>query len=286
LTRCLVAAALALTAFAQSQVMNEQADTSGVVRTARIIQVLPEMNQLNESVRDQPDASKVMRLRQQILEKVVETSLQVDATIAQIDNEIAQSNEIRGYLSDKRDKAVNRANLLSIVSAGTLGATSAGLQLPSGENKASSMVGLAAGLVSSSLAISAIRAPKGGTRIFDFNSNMLAEFFDRPALGDSRYDAIVWSFLNDVAPADQEGLTRKEHLIQTWITLKRTDPPSTSAGKDKIDRVTSQPSDKLPLTIDDLEDRSAMLEDVRAKVSFLKRDLAALLLSLPQRTGN
>ena len=286
MTRCLVAAALALTAFAQSQVMNEQADTSGVVRTARIIQVLPEMNQLNESVRDQSDASKVMRLRQQILEKVVETSLQVDATIAQIDNEIAQSNEIRGYLSDKRDKAVNRANLLSIVSAGTLGATSAGLQLPSGENKASSMVGIAAGLVSSSLAISAIRAPKGGTRIFDFNSNMLAEFFDRPALGDSRYDAIVWSFLNDVAPADQEGLTRKEHLIQTWITLKRTDPPSTSAGKDKIDRVTSQPSDKLPLTIDDLEDRSAMLEDVRAKVSFLKRDLAALLLSLPQRTGN
>jgi len=118
LTRCLVAAALALTAFAQSQVMKEQADTSGVVRTARIIQVLPEMNQLNESVRDQSDASKVMRLRQQILEKVVETSLQVDATIAQIDNEIAQSNEIRGYLSDKRDKAVNRANLLSIVSAG------------------------------------------------------------------------------------------------------------------------------------------------------------------------
>jgi len=47
--------------------------------------------------------------------------------------------------------------------------------------------------------------------------------------------------------------------------------------------VTSQPSDKLPLTIDDLEDRSAMLEDVRAKISFLKRDLAALLLSLPNR---
>jgi hypothetical protein len=227
-----------------------------------------------------------MRFRQQILEKVVAASLQVDATIAQIDNEIAQSNEIRSYLSDKRDKAVNRANLLSIVSAGTLGATSAGLQLPAGENKASTIVGIAAGLVSSSLAISGIRAQKGGTRIFDFNSNMLAEFFDLPALGDSRYDPIVWSFLNDVAPTDQEGLTRKERLIQTWITLKRTDPPSTSAGKDKIHRVASQPSDKLPLTIDDLEDRSAMLEDVRAKVSFLKRDLAALLLSLPEPTGN
>jgi hypothetical protein len=286
LTRCLVAAALALTALAQPQVKKEEANTSGVLRTARIIQVLPEMNQLNESARNESDASKVMRFRQQILEKVVAASLQVDATIAQIDNEIAQSNEIRSYLSDKRDKAVNRANLLSIVSAGTLGATSAGLQLPAGENKASTIVGIAAGLVSSSLAISGIRAQKGGTRIFDFNSNMLAEFFDLPALGDSRYDPIVWSFLNDVAPTDQEGLTRKERLIQTWITLKRTDPPSTSAGKDKIHRVASQPSDKLPLTIDDLEDRSAMLEDVRAKVSFLKRDLAALLLSLPEPTGN
>ncbi len=143
------------------------------------------------------------------------------------------------------------------------------------------MVGIAAGVLSSSLAISGIRAQKGGTRLFDFGSNMLAELFDRPALGDSRYDPIVWSFLNDVAPTDEGGLTRKERLIQTWITLKRTDPPSSSAGKNKIDRVTSQPSDKLPLTIDDFEDRSAMLEDVRAKISFLKRDLAALLLSLP-----
>jgi hypothetical protein len=273
--------ALAFSALAQSQVKNNGAESSTVTRTARIIQVLPEINQLNELVHNQFDPAKITPLRQVIIEKVLAASLEVDATIAQIDNEIAQSNEVRGYLSDKRDRAVNRANLLSIVSGGTLGATSAGLQLPSGENKASSIVGIAAGVLSSTLAISGIRAQKGGTRQFDFSSNMLAELFDRSTLGDSRYDPIVWSFLNDVAPTDDEGLTRKERLIQTWITLKRTDPPSTSAGKNKIDRVTSQPSDKLPLTIDDLEDRSAMLEDVRAKISFLKRDLAALLLSLP-----
>lgn len=281
LNRCLAITALAFPALAQTQIKKDEAETSSVMRTARIIKVLPEINQLNELTHDQADASRITPLRQQILEKVVAASLQVDATIAQIDNEIAQSNEVHGYLSDKRDKTVNRANLLSVLAGGTLGATSAGLQLPSGENKASSIVGIAAGVVSSSLAISGIRAQKGATRLFDFNSNMLAELFGRPALEDSRYDPIVWSFLNDVAPTDQEGFTRKERLIETWITLKRTDPPSTAAGKSKIDRLTSQPSDRLFLTIDDLEDRSAMLEDVRAKVSFLKRDLAALLLSLP-----
>jgi hypothetical protein len=284
LTRSLGISALAFSALAQSQVKQSEADMLTVMSTTRIIQVLPEINQLNELVHNRSDASKIGLLRQEIIEKVLAASLEVDATIAQIDNEIAQSNEVRGYLSDRRDKAVNRANLLSIVSGGALGATSAGLQLPSRENGASSIVGIAGGVLSSSLAISGIRAQKGGTRLFDFSSNMLAELFDRSALGDSRYDPIVWSFLNDVAPTDQDRLTRKERLIQTWITLKRTDPPSTSAGKNKIDKVTSQPSDKLRLTIDDLEDRSAMLEDVRAKISFLKRDLAALLLSLPLTT--
>lgn len=168
----------------------------------------------------------------------------MDAAIAQIDHEIAQPNEVRGNLSDKRDRAVNRANLLSIASGGTLGATSAGLQLPTGENKASSMVGIAAGVLSSTLAISGSRAQKGETRLFDFSSNTLAELFDRSTLGDSRYGPIVWSFLNDVAPADEEGLTRKERLIQTWITLKRTG-------------------------------------SYERKSHFSKRDLAALLLSLP-----
>jgi hypothetical protein len=41
------------------------------------------------------------------------------------------------------------------------------------------------------------------------------------------------------------------------------------------------PAEHQLLTIDDLEDRMAMLQDVRAKISYLKRDLAALLLSLP-----
>ena len=284
--RRLALTALAFSGIAQPQVTADDAETSQMMHTARIIRVLPELRELINLTRSQADPSKLTPLRQNILEKVVAASLQVDATIAQIDNEIAQSNEVCGYLSDKRDKAVNRVNLLSIVTGGTLGATSEGLQLPSGQNKASSIVGIAAGAVSSGLAISGIRAQKGGTRLFDFNSNMLAGLFNRSTLDDSRYDPIVWSFLNDVAPTDQGGLTRKERLIQTWITLKRIDLPSTSAGKNKIDRVTSQPSDKLLLTIDDLEDRSAMLADVRAKVSFLKRDLAALLSSLPADESN
>lgn len=205
-------------------------------------------------------------------------SLQVDATIAQIDNEISRANELRGFLSDRRDATVSRANLLSILIGGGLGATSSGLQLSSTLEKPAAAVGIASGTLSASLALAGIRAQKGHTSQFDFNSNMLAEFFDRPALPDSRYSATIWTFLNQNPANSPASLTRKEQLLQTWVTVKRIDSLSSA---DKIDRLTSQPSELLQLTIDDLEDRAAMLQDVRARISFLKRDLGNLLTSLP-----
>ena len=69
------------------------------MRTANIIHVLPEIDQLSELARNQSDPSKITPLRQIIIERVLAASLEVDATIAQTDNEIAQSNEVRGYLS-------------------------------------------------------------------------------------------------------------------------------------------------------------------------------------------
>jgi hypothetical protein len=246
------------------------------VRTAQIIGALPLIQRLGAA-----DASQASLLRQQISEKVLAASLQIDATTAQIDNEIAQANELRGLLANRRDRTVNRANLFSVVIGGGLGAGSSALQLASGQARPASVVGIAAGVLSSGLAVSGILAQKGIKRVFDFDSNMLARLFERPALPDSDYAAIIWSFLNEVAPTDADHITRKERLIRTWIQVKRIDQPSTAAGKDKIERVTSRPAEKMRLTIDDLEDRAAMLEDVRAKLSFLKRDLASLVLSLP-----
>jgi len=62
------------------------------------------------------------------------------------------------------------------------------------------------------------------------------------------------------------------------VLVKRID---SLESKEKIDHLTSQPSEQLQLSIDDFEDRAAMLQDVRARISYLKRDLGALLASLP-----
>jgi hypothetical protein len=251
---------------------------------AELIKVSSEIRQLKKlSASTVPaDRWQILWLHQHISEQVMAASLQVDATTAQIDNEIARANEVRGYLADRRDRAVSRANLLSVVVGGAVGATSSGLQLSSNLTKPAAGVGIGAGTLSAGLALAGIHQQRGKTSPFDFDSNMLAEFFDRPTLSNSQYPATIWIFLNEASPSDPGGPTRKEQLLQTWVQVKRID---SLASKDKIDRLTSQPSDTLKLTIDDFEDRGAMLQDVRARISYLKRDLGTLLASLPAVTG-
>jgi hypothetical protein len=249
-------------------------------KAAQLIGVLPELTQLRDLTASATpvDRWQLLWLHQRISEQVMAASLQVDATIAQIDNEISRANELRGYLSDRRDNTVNRLNLLGVIIGGGIGATSAGLGYSDNLTKPAAVVGVAGGILSAGLALGGIHAQSGKTSPFEFNSNMLAEFFDRPALSNSLYPAIIWTFLNQPTIYGPLQLSRKQQLVQNWVQVKRID---SLANKDKIDHVTSEPSQHFQLSIDDLEDRAAMLQDVRARISFLKRDLGTLLGSLP-----
>ena len=253
--------------------------------TAALIGVRREIEEIGALRPSGPAGSqqqwRALALHQRIYERVMMASLEVDATTAAIDNEIARATEVRGFLADKRDRTVSRANLLSALVGGGLGATSVGLQLSSRLTNATVATGVTGGVISAGLAVYGIRAQRGGTRMFDADSNMLAEFFDRPELPGSHYPTVVWEFLSEVSHDDPDRLTRRERLMHTWLELKRLDPVSTPSGKVKIEHITSKPDEHLSQTVDDLEDRIAMLQDVRAKLSYLKRDLAALLASLP-----
>jgi hypothetical protein len=272
-------AVLSLTTAAQTSASG-QAQQPILQSTAQLIGVVSEIDQLQRLSGSAAPADRwqILWLHQHISEEVMTASLQVDATIAQIDNEIALSNELRGYLSDRRDRVVVRANLLSSLVGGAVGATSSALGLSPDLNKPSNAVGIAAGAISTGFAFIGIHSRNGESMPFDFPSNMLAEFFDRPTLPNSTYPLIIWTFLNQVSSVGPAGVTRRQSLLQTWVRVKRID---SLESKDKIDHLTSQPSELLKLSIDDFEDRAAMLQDVRARISFIKRDLGALLASLP-----
>jgi hypothetical protein len=256
---------------------HRKTDLQNVAQLLGVAAEVAQLEKLSANATAQ-DRWQLLWLHQQISERVMFASLQLDATNARIDREIAHSNELHSYLADRRDRVVGRANLLGIIVGGGLTATSSGLEFSSKLNTAGSAVGLAGGIASAGFGLRGIYAQSGKTALFDFDSNMLAEFFDRPTLPDSEYPPILWKLLNEHPHSGDTSLTRKEQLLQLWVRVQRVDSLSNT---NKIDHLTSEPSQNLKLSIDDLEDRAAMLQDVRARVSYLKLDLADFLASLP-----
>lgn len=249
--------------------------------TAKLIGIFPEVTELRKLSSANPPADRweVLWLHQRIYEQVTSQSLELDATISRIDNEITHASELRSYLSDRRDEVVNRANLFGIIVGGGAGAAGSSMQFSSDHiAKIGNALSLGGGVLTVGLGLAGLHAQNGKSIRFDFDSNMLAEFFDRPIQPDSHYSPIIWTFLNQPSLNDPAGPTRKQQLLQTWVRVRRIESLDDAA---KIERLTSEPSDVIRLSIDDLEDRVAMLEDVRARISILKRDLGYLLGSLP-----
>jgi hypothetical protein len=175
--------AFSVTVAAQAPSKDVQTKQTDMESVEGLVGVSSEVSRLKElatsrgSVGGHVDRWEILWLHQQISERIMAASLQVDATIAQIDNEISIADEVHGYLSDRRDRTVNRANLLGILLGGGLSATSSVLQLSTNLNEASAAVDIAGGSASVGFALVGIHAQKGGSARFDFNSNMLAEFF-------------------------------------------------------------------------------------------------------------
>ena len=90
------------------------------------------------------------------------------------------------------------------------------------------------------------------------------------------YPPVVSSFMHAIPPDDQEGLSRQDRLIQSWVQVGRIPPPDSAKGRGKIDRLTSIRGQGTRLSIDDLDDRQAMLFDLRVRLKYIQQDLAAL----------
>jgi hypothetical protein len=257
-------------------------------QTAKTINVLPVLHRL-QTLATRPTANALgvggsqesVALTQRMVLEVTTASLQVDETMGEIDAEIAETRELENYLSARRQKTIDLLNLASLAIGGSVGTASAALGLTS-HTRASGVLGVVAGSSTTALSVVGLGVRRTGVGALEVPSNMLARVFDLPGDANNVYPSAVARFMSTAAPNDAEKLTREQRLIQTWVKVGRIPPVDTPQGKAKIARMASRPGDDVRLSIGDLDDRQAMLYDFRAKVSFMKRDLAELLAGLPR----
>jgi len=261
----------------------DEEQTQTPEQTAKLLNVFPILQQLRSmgNPSDPGQALQVVRWNQRLLLDVTTASLQVDETMGEIDAEIAETRELQNYLAAKRQRTIDLLNLASLGIGGSVGTASAALGLTS-HTRASGVLGVIAGSSTTTLSAVGLGVHSSGSGTLEVPSNMLARLFDLPGDPNNIYPPTVAKFMHSAAPNDPDQLTREQRLIATWTKLGRIPPQGSPQAHAKIQRVASRPGDNVKLSIGDLDDRQAMLYDFRARLSFMKRDLAALLEGLPR----
>jgi hypothetical protein len=274
--------------------------------SGQVLQLSPEAAQVADEIGVAPLLKKLERLpggppggsgvsleslavRQEITERVLSTSLDVDSVNAVIDSEIEQIRGIRADIQAKRDKAQNIINIASIFTGGVAGAITSALQFKPSTVNLGNGIGVGGGAGSVVLSIIGIRM-QGGRRSLGDSPRMLARFFDRqPDATEaipSVYPEAVWSYLNSAATSQPNTGMPREQLIAKWQREGRLKQDGSPKGERRIESLSGNISQMRRLSINELNDRVAMLLDVRARVSLMKRGLSEILRALSAAKSN
>ncbi len=228
-----------------------------------------------------PASVEELAIRQDILEAVESSSLDVDSVLAELENERAHLFELRAALASRRDRSLGLLNVANIITGTGLGIATNALQFSNSTAKIGDNIGVVSGLGSTFLSVLAIRRQHGPQQSVGRVPNMLAPLFGRQTQLNSYYPPAVLEYLNTTPTGEGgEGGSRLEQLMTEWRQAGRIGTTGSPKTDQQIARLTSSLDSKTKLSIDDISDRIAMLADVTGRVGLMKRDVADLMRSI------
>lgn len=217
-----------------------------------------------------------------VVQKLQRVILEIDFVLAEIEAEQNIYTSMLSNLETMRDKKVAKTNAASFVSNGALWAVCEGLAIPSykypGLSVESGINGIVAGVIPSFFSLWAMKQTSGKHMTSEVAPNMLSKIFGYPASGEIDYPDCVWVFLNTVPPHDTTGRTRREQLIDRWVSDKNIPDFTDVDSKSQLDAITASVPVKKGLSISMLSTRTAMLEQLKAEIMKMKRLMLELCM--------
>ncbi|CAN5729697.1 hypothetical protein BH10CYA1_BH10CYA1_50540 [soil metagenome] len=232
-----------------------------------------------------PDAIKLdvqfLFVKQQVTEILLTTFLETRVVVSDIDDQMARSSELKNLLESRRDRAVQLNTITNFTSGGALAMIGSGLQIGGGAaiNNAGNVLEIAAGAVATGISSYALKQASGEKRSAGVNPNMLSRIFKLPTAKDKDFPTPVWNFLNEPIPGGN-GESRRDQLIERWVQLGRIPPPNSKAGQRRVALLAGAVAQTHAVTIDLLDDRVAMLNDMRAAVGSMSRELLEIMKAM------
>lgn len=229
-----------------------------------------------------PDVIKLdvqfLFLKQEMTEILLTTFLETREVVAVVDDEMSRASELKDLLESRRDRAIRLNNITNFTSGGALAMIGSGIQIGGGNaiNNAGNLMEVAAGGLATGISTYALKQSSGEKRSAGVNPNMLAKLFDLPTSIDTEIPTPIWNYLKEPIPGGK-GESRRDLLIDRWVKLGRIPPPTSKAGQRRVALLAGAVAQTHEVTIDLLDDRVAMLNDMRAVVGSMTRELLEIM---------
>jgi hypothetical protein len=252
----------------------------GLMQLLSRLQVLSEHDQHKHG--NAPLSSESSSLRLEINEVVLTTILQCREVVAQIDAEISEAHELKAAMGNKRDQAIKTTAIANILTNGFISGVGETIQEPfetfpnSRFQLPGEIIEASGNFASVGLGGYALRQSAGVKLSGDIKPNMLAKLFKRPNDAETEYPDVIWRYLNMPLPGSK--VTRRQLLIQRWEELGRIPPQNTQKGRLYMRTLAGTIPQKNSITIGMLDDREAMLRDVKAEVAQIYKELLNIML--------
>lgn len=225
------------------------------------------------------DLSDAIQKAELIIQK---TDLEIGFTIAEIAAENEVYAEILATFTNDRDKAIARTNALAFISNGVLWAICEAFAIPTYRNAnyaiPSGIIGIPAGVVPSIASMWTLKQLSGKKKTSEVEPNMLAKLFNYPTTAHIEYPSSIWQFLNQVPASEPNGKTRKNQLIDRWITDANMPDFKDRDSQKQLQILTATVAQKRGLTINSLTARGVMLQQLSAEILKMQRMLLDLML--------
>lgn len=224
-------------------------------------------------------ASRVRSLedRQELMETLLQVMLEVRTAEASVNAEIARADDLHARLEHRRDRALRLTTMANLITGAFNGIGGNSMEIARPLELPARIMDIVEGATQTGLAGLSLAEQRGEQRESSGLGKLLSQIFDLSAPNTVFPDS-VWNYLNSAQPDTPAGLSRRAAMVDRWMKMGIARRRSKSNWEHRITHITgrAQGSD-LKVTLSVLEDRDAMLRDLRSLIEEMDSGLLEIV---------
>ena len=254
-------------------------DTQLLIRAWNIENKVLDYKQIMQtSDRNSADGKmNIMFGKQEMNEQILSFHFDMRRAINHVDRQKAGAEAIKATLAEHQDRAIKYNSYGDLIAGGVTGILSGSLALGEVDFRAPATVDVVEGSGQAALALLALKNMRREHRIETGLPNLLGHIIYSDN-SDGFYPESVWTFLNTVSTTNKSGLTRRQALVERWETngYCLVHGGHRMSKKQREEHLAGKSNGKIKFDIGLIDDRVAMIEDLKAEITSMDNTLAEL----------